>query len=60
MKVYALSIYWDYEGSEVIGVFDNKEDAEKSGKAFDEDDRRYADGHTVDEFELNADINFGY
>jgi hypothetical protein len=54
MKLYVAVAIFDYEGSSIIGVFDNEEDAQQAC-----DNHRYKNGslrgdsREVEEYELN-------
>lgn len=60
MQVYVLSIYWDYEGSDVIGVYSSQEAAEAAWEQYLADgDHVVADGHTIMGVDLDAAAQWG-
>lgn len=59
MQVYVLSVYWDYEGSDVIGVYSSQEAAEAAWAQYQFDDGVIADGHTIVVVELDAAAHWG-
>lgn len=60
MQIYVLSVYWDYEGSDVIGVYSSQEAAEAAWEQYQFDgDPVVADGHTIVCIELDAAARWG-
>jgi len=59
MQVYVLSIYWDYEGSDVIGAYSSREAAEAAWAQYLVDGVVQGDGHTIQCVELNAAAQWG-
>jgi len=47
--VYIAEQWYKYEGFNILGVFESKDDAQK---AIDEDSKSYADWHKIEEFEI--------
>lgn len=54
MFVYVLSIYWNYEGSDVIGVYTSREAAEVAWEKYHFDGGVIADSHNIMAIELDA------
>lgn len=59
MQVYVLSIYWDYEGSDVIGVYSSRAAAEAAWEQYLFDGSVQGDGHTIVGVELDAAAQWG-
>lgn len=59
MQIYVLSVYWDYEGSDVIGVYTSREAAEAAWEQYQFDGGVIADGHTIMAVELDAAAQWG-
>ena len=57
MKLYVAECNFDYEGFDIIGVFDTKEKAEAACENHKyKDGEKRGDGRAVEEFELNVSI----
>ena len=59
MQIYVLSVYWDYEGSDVIGVYSSQEAAEAAWEKYQFDGGVIADRHNIMAVELDAAAQWG-
>lgn len=59
MQVYVLSIYWNYAGSDVIGVYSSRAAAEAAWEKYQFDGGVQGDGHAIQCVELNAAAQWG-